>query len=101
MLFLKGFTKMKTIEEKLKLKIAFEDKEINVLPPKMRVVNKWKTLKEDTSEDEIYNIVAETLSNNVEKQNITIDYLLDVLDMSDFNDLIKDITTYMVNIQKN
>ena len=92
---------MKTIEEKLKLKITFEDKEINVLPPKMRVVNKWKTLKEDTPEDEIYNIVAETLSNNVEKQNITIDYLLDVLDMSDFKDLINDISTYMVNIQKN
>jgi len=92
---------MKTIEEKLKLKITFEDKEINVLPPKMRVVNKWKTLKEDTSEDEIYNIVAETLSNNVEKQDITTDYLLDVLDMSDFKDLINDISTYMVNIQKN
>ena len=92
---------MKTIEEKLKLKIAFEDKEINVLPPKMRVVNKWKTLKEDTSEDEIYNIVAETLSNNVEKQNITADNLLDVLDMSDFKDLMSDISTYMVNIQKN
>ena len=92
---------MKTIEEKLKLKIAFEDKEINVLPPKMRVVNKWKTLKEDTSEDEIYNIVAETLSNNVEKHDITADYLLDVLDMSDFKDLINDISTYMVNIQKN
>lgn len=92
---------MKTIEEKLKLKIAFEDKEINVLPPKMRVVNKWKMLKEDTSEDEIYNIVAETLSNNVEKQDITTDYLLDVLDISDFKDLINDISTYMVNIQKN
>lgn len=92
---------MKTIEEKLKLKIVFEDKEINVLPPKMRVVNKWKTLKEDTSEDEIYNIVAETLSNNVEKQDITTDYLLDVLDMSDFKDLISDISTFMVNIQKN
>lgn len=92
---------MKTIEEKLKLKITFEDKEITVLPPKMRVVNKWKTLKEDTSEDEIYNIVAETLSNNVEKQDITTDYLLDVLDISDFKDLINDISTYMVNIQKN
>lgn len=92
---------MKTIEEKLKLKIAFEGKEINVLPPKMRVVNKWKALKEDTSEDEIYNIVAETLSNNVEKHDITADYLLDVLDMSDFKDLINDISTYMVNIQKN
>ena len=92
---------MKTIEEKLKLKITFKDKEINVLPPKMRVVNKWKTSKEDTSEDEIYNIVAETLSNNVEKHDITADYLLDVLDLSDFNDLIKDISTYMVNIQKN
>ena len=92
---------MKTIEEKLKLKITLEDKEINVLPPKMRVVNKWKTSKEDTSEDEIYNIVAETLSNNVEKHDITADYLLDVLDLSDFNDLIKDISTYMVNIQKN
>lgn len=92
---------MKTIEEKLKLKVTFEDKEINVLPPKMRVVNKWKTLKEDTSEDEVYNIVAETLSNNVEKQDITVDYLLNVLDMSDFKDLISDISTYMVNIQKN
>ena len=92
---------MKTIEEKLKLKVTFEDKEINVLPPKMRVVNKWKTLKEDTAEDEIYNIIAETLSNNVEKQDITTDYLLDVLDMSDFKDLISDISTYMVNIQKN
>ena len=92
---------MKTIEEKLKLKIVFEDKEINVLPPKMRVVNKWKELKAETSEEEIYSIIAETLSNNVEKQDITVDYLLDNLDISDFQDLTADITNFMVNIQKN
>lgn len=91
---------MKTIEQKSKLELNLNGDIIHMLPPKMKILRKMKQSHETANENEILEIIAEALSNNIENKEITAD-IFGELDIEDFKSLMTDFNGFIADIQKN
>lgn len=73
---------------------------INVNPPKVKFLEKFKSLSSDTGINEMLDITLEILNNNEEKTLISNEFLENALDVISFTYLFEDLVEWINGIEK-
>lgn len=74
---------------------------INVESPKLKTFKKFNALDDNSSIEDIVDILSIILSKNREKKPITSDFLLENLDIEDMTQMISDFSDWLGENQKN